>query len=631
MPQQFRMPHTLPSTVAQYHSISQQPQPVAHNYVPEQHLHTQGRTHFSAIGEPLGLLLGASLSANKRPAAPPHSQPRASHSAASLHSGRNYQQAAAPSHSRPRVPHSAARLRSGCVVQCPGAKYFPSAFLPPQCPGFISYSAQDLLFHSARDLPTVPRIHPIQCPGSTPPQCPGFNPQRAQDQCLRRVTSGSHARLPSHRSHDLTDTMGRVKIKHPRPRDIGVRRQLLAILAPGVKVTRLIPANDAVVVLTPTDKDADAIFQNGIPARLAIEGFTPVVPPELRAQRTVICAALDDLIYEHSPEKIIAEVRAQHDWAVAESVFKFPHSTTIKITFKDSDMARKAISEGIHLFQIHVPGHQMRQEIYTPLLTCNRCNAVENHPTRSCPQPPDYVRCSECSIIEHSYRDCTASTKKCLSCGEEYSARAMRCPTRKEAIKRKEAAVRQAQAKQWNTSYAQAAQATPSPTRHPTLDPSKTLDGLICLFHAHLANASSPGCFQQTLSASLAENGQPDVKLPPPPPFQAPEAIIRAFSMGAAHTAPLVPTASHSTTDAPPASDDAGSVASSAPSSSSDEASEASEQDSDQELSIYEDVRSARVRVGSHLGLVPQEPHGTGESHPCWWKTTRAAVDMGNI
>lgn len=42
MPQQFRMPHTLPSIVAQYHSILQQPQPVAHNYVPEQHLYTQG-------------------------------------------------------------------------------------------------------------------------------------------------------------------------------------------------------------------------------------------------------------------------------------------------------------------------------------------------------------------------------------------------------------------------------------------------------------------------------------------------------------------------------------------------------------------------------------------------------------
>ncbi|XP_066976301.1 uncharacterized protein [Macrobrachium rosenbergii] len=42
MPQQFRMPHTLPSTVAQYHSILQQPQPVEHNYVPEQHLPTQG-------------------------------------------------------------------------------------------------------------------------------------------------------------------------------------------------------------------------------------------------------------------------------------------------------------------------------------------------------------------------------------------------------------------------------------------------------------------------------------------------------------------------------------------------------------------------------------------------------------
>ena len=67
--------------------------------------------------------------------------------------------------------------------------------------------------------------------------------------------------------------MGRVRIKHPRPGDIGVRRKLLDILSPEVKVTRLIPANDAVIILTPTDKDADAVFKDGKPTQLAAGGF----------------------------------------------------------------------------------------------------------------------------------------------------------------------------------------------------------------------------------------------------------------------------------------------------------------------------------------------------------------------
>ena len=371
--------------------------------------------------------------------------------------------------------------------------------------------------------------------------------------------------------------MGRVKIKHPRPKEIGVRRRLADILSPTLKLTRLIPTSDAVVVLTPTDKDADAIFSTDISAQLAAEGFTPVVPPELRALRTIICSGLDELVLEHSEEEIAAEVGAQHTWAKAESVFKFPRSTTAKITFRSGDMARKAMLEGLHLFQIHIAGHQMRQEVYIPLLTCNKCNAVEDHPTSSCPKPASYMRCSECSEEGHIFRNCTAASKKCLNCGGDHSARAMRCPTRKEALKRKEETARQARVKP-SVSYAQVAQApqptTPSPSVFGAPDPSKTLAGLMCLFHAHLANAAAPGCFQQTLSAGLAENGLPDVKLPPPPPLQSSDAMARALAMGGSLTA-AVPPASvpPAATPTPPEDatdpDDAVSVASSSTSSSS--------------------------------------------------------------
>ena len=107
-------------------------------------------------------------------------------------------------------------------------------------------------------------------------------------------------------------------------------------------------------------------------------------------------------------------------------------------------------------------------------------------------------------------------------------------------------------------------------------DPSKTLTGLMCLFHAHLANASSPGCFQKTLSDSLAENGLPDVKLPPPPPSQGLEAMLRAFSVGAPHAASQTPAATPTETDST-VEDDAASVSSSAPSSSSSDETETDE------------------------------------------------------
>lgn len=40
--------------------------------------------------------------------------------------------------------------------------------------------------------------------------------------------------------------------------------------------------------------------------------------------------------------------------------------------------------EGICLFHVNIPSHQMRQEFYV-LLTFNRCNAVEDHPPAAAP------------------------------------------------------------------------------------------------------------------------------------------------------------------------------------------------------------------------------------------------------
>ena len=376
--------------------------------------------------------------------------------------------------------------------------------------------------------------------------------------------------------------MGRVRFKVSHPGDLGVRRRLLDKLsALGIKITRIIPAREAVIVLTATENDADAIFQDDVPDRLSAEGFTPLIPPELRAQRSVICSGLDDLVYDHTAEEIASEVTRQHTWAEAESVFKFPRSHTAKIIFKDVEMAKTAIQKGLLLFHIHVPGHQIRQEVFTSLLTCNRCNAVEEHSTKSCPKPADYVRCSECGSEEHSYRSCTATTKRCFNCGGEHSARAMRCPKRKEALKKKEEAARQSHVRP-NVTFAQAAQGSlpPQSTASNIVDPSQTLTGLMCLLHAHLANASSPGCFQQTLSASLAQNGLPDVKLPPPPPLRGPEDIVRVFTGGVPQPATSACAAATVQDESTPAPDDASSVVSSSPLPSSDEEdSEDQEQD----------------------------------------------------
>ncbi|MPC45854.1 hypothetical protein E2C01_039560 [Portunus trituberculatus] len=226
------------------------------------------------------------------------------------------------------------------------------------------------------------------------------------------------------------------------------------------------------------------------------------------AQRTVICHRLDVRVYEHSPDEIAVEVGLKHGWAKAEEVFKFPRSSTCKITFTDTDMAKKALLEGLNLFQIHIPGHQMRQEMFIPLLTCNRYNLVEDHLINSWPRPAGYMQCSECRSVEHTYRNCSASTEKCLNSGGEHSARAMRCPIRKEALKKKDD-IWKANV-QLGISYAQTAQQAPLATGPAPTDPTKTL------------------------SKGLADNGLLYIKLPSPLLLRPNDAVVRALTEGAA-------------------------------------------------------------------------------------------------
>ncbi len=157
---------------------------------------------------------------------------------------------------------------------------------------------------------------------------------------------------------------------------------------------------------------------------------------------------------------------------------------------------------------------QTEEEIYAPLTSCNKCYAVENHETRHCPKPSTYKVCSECRSEEHTFREYRATEKTCFHCGLNHSARAMRYPVRKKAWREKEDKLKQE--KNRPVTYAHAASpASPVSTKLQSLNSR----GIMCVLHAHIAEATIPGSFQKILSEGLAINGLPDIKIPPNPPF----------------------------------------------------------------------------------------------------------------
>lgn len=319
--------------------------------------------------------------------------------------------------------------------------------------------------------------------------------------------------------------MARVKIKHNLdPRNPLTKQKLLEVLAKNyINVCHLADTKDGgIVAITAKDEDADSLLKNETVRALHEEGFEPLLPPEVKSRRTILCHGVDQLIYNHTQNDIKEEIEKKNGWAKTKEVFKFPATNrtthTIKIVFEDAIMATKAEADGLRLFNMSIAYHQIKRETYMPIKTCLRCYKIEEHNTSECPQPREYKVCSECSSHDHTWRNCKSPTKRCLNCDQEHRTLAMKCPKRKEAVKKKLAN------STLQGSYAQIASRQPVPTQDQTPTPniddlaSKMTIMMFCLYNAHFLNAVNPGCFQEQLDYLTSANNLPRMVGPKNPP-----------------------------------------------------------------------------------------------------------------
>lgn len=102
--------------------------------------------------------------------------------------------------------------------------------------------------------------------------------------------------------------MARIKIKC-RPNSKYKKLKLIEILSrEDIKISRIIPPNDGFAVLTINEHFADCIFKTETKQELAHQNFTPVMPPELWARKSVIIPRVDDIIYQKSEHDIEEEL-----------------------------------------------------------------------------------------------------------------------------------------------------------------------------------------------------------------------------------------------------------------------------------------------------------------------------------
>ncbi len=167
--------------------------------------------------------------------------------------------------------------------------------------------------------------------------------------------------------------MNRVKIKSRTFPNKDKKLALVSILCRNqIHIIRVFTANDGFVVLTYNDSDTEKIFSNDVKVALDNKEFIPILPPEQRVKKSVITSRVDQLIYEWGEKEIKEELLAQNRWTQdgIESVYKFPNSSTLKITFSQASLANKCTQTGLLAFNISIPPNEIRQETYIPIKCC---------------------------------------------------------------------------------------------------------------------------------------------------------------------------------------------------------------------------------------------------------------------
>ena len=67
------------------------------------------------------------------------------------------------------------------------------------------------------------------------------------------------------------------------------------------------------------------------------------MPPELKRKKSIIITRVDDIIYDRSIDEIADELANENTLIGEEidSIYKFPSSNTIKVTFNSTVIAKK--------------------------------------------------------------------------------------------------------------------------------------------------------------------------------------------------------------------------------------------------------------------------------------------------
>ena len=291
----------------------------------------------------------------------------------------------------------------------------------------------------------------------------------------------------------------------------------------GIKFSRIIPTGDTLVVVCLNEDEVDKLIATPTTTELRSKQFEVLIPPHLKAKKTVIIKRLDRDLTEQPVDVISRDIEERNLWAKVEETIKFPRmSSMLKVRFTDIKMARKATEQGLSIGKYHMSRDNVELEDFVQLTPCWSCYKY-NHNMKDCPDK-NIKRCSECAAVGHTFRDCNERTNfKCLNCDGPHRTLASICPIRKEKIKeiREQRKQNKKQFETDNRTYCAVTKLSkeiPKITvpEQPILNLNNDMSfkAMVILIHAHLSNIANPGCFGATVKELLRKNNLPLVELP---------------------------------------------------------------------------------------------------------------------
>lgn len=315
--------------------------------------------------------------------------------------------------------------------------------------------------------------------------------------------------------------MAKVKIKAKNSKQVETKNKLLCMLSKhDIYATRIIPNSDGFIVLTLNDTDLDKIFDGTTNTDLTNNGFTPLIPPQLRANRSVVIFKTDIHIFQNTEEDMTKEIEEKNEWiGKVTQIYKFPKGNTIKITFSSTAKAKKAQDVGLKLYSMRIPSYDIKQDKFHHITTCFKCYMLEDHYTSQCPKSASYKLCSECGEEGHIWRECKSDRKCCPNCGGEHNALAMKCQKRKDIINKKRNEDRERPETTYTGAVKKNIQTTTTSTNNNDQNERDRHDRMyMCMMHAHFKNSKNPGIYERELNKMLTANNFPTLNVPEDPP-----------------------------------------------------------------------------------------------------------------